>query len=94
MKWGRLGDILCGQALFTAFGQAKLSLTSDLESDKDRLCCLCGRSERSQPLSDWLPLRMHAVVCRSEAGCEVICEREGTLIPTRCEGGVSAALRP
>lgn len=42
---------LCGQALSTAPEQGKLSLTSASESVKDGLCCLCGRTERSQALS-------------------------------------------
>lgn len=63
--------------------KGKLSLTSDLESDKDGLCCLCGRTERSQPLSDPLCLRMCAFVgWLGRCVCLCVYERKGTFIPT------------
>ena len=66
----------CGQALFTTPEQATLSLTSDLESDKDRLCCLCGRTERTQSLS--IRFELHTRV----SAAWWVYERQGTLIPT------------
>lgn len=41
----------CGQALPATLEQGRLLLTSDAESDKDGLCCLCGRTERTPALN-------------------------------------------
>lgn len=40
----------CGQVLPATLEQGRLLLTSDAESDKDGLCCLCGRNERTPAL--------------------------------------------